>query len=629
MEKKKNKEKDLQGNYLLPEGVCLTKLREWYDTTEAAYAKPLKRMRILDGADKGKLWEVVKAKFPSYQILTDTNHMNYIKENILANVYTVTKTAELIPKSPDDVEFCVQFNSIFQILWDNLHAGTYQRKAGERAALLNLGITQVGWRKDVLDGTDGHWHKGKVVFKNIDPMKFRRDPYATGLDTSQFCYYFEDYSETYIKSNKSYKNRIDEIIKAKGSLDTAVVGDSIIKDTERKTKESSSTVKYHRLTFFWVMCESDNEDGYVIHEIHLLDNEYVLYVKDSIIPNMYPFSLLYCNEPGEELVGSSPAALQFANSLAYNMMGTIQSTAAYKSQRPPKYINQQSGINIRQFTKYGNDADATFVVNGDATNAVHYGQFPALPQDLQATKQQLGIDIKDNSGLDERYTGRDTGSVQGTGAMDEMVTRVSARDDIKVVLYEEYTKRLAELVVNNYVQFASEMDFLVKDPISQKEQTIKINFKNINDRVRFGYQLEIQNELPRNKARLAMVANMLLEKQAQYQPNPEIITVEEWLLMQDIPFKDLIFKRMGIQRNTHFTEQVAQILTQFSDLTEAGVNPDQAVSMVADTLQQQQIPDMLGNVAAGSPQAAQQGSNPQSFPQAAVDNMMGGAGLGL
>ena len=126
-----------------------------------------------------------------------------------------------------------------------------------------------------------------------------------------------------------------------------------------------------------------------------------------------------------------------------------------------------------------------------------------------------------------------------------------------------------------------------------------------------------------------MVANMLLEKQAQYQPNPEIITVEEWLLMQDIPFKDLIFKRMGIQRNTHFTEQVAQVLTQFSDLTEAGVNPDQAVSMVADTLQQQQIPDMLGNVAAGSPQAAQQGSNPQSFPQGAVDNMMGGVGLGL
>lgn len=624
-EKKKNRTKDIYGDYMLPESLHITCLKEWYDTTESAYSKPLRRMRILDGADKGKLWEVVKAKFPSYQILTDTNHMNYIKENILASVYTVTKTAELIPKSPDDIEFCVQFNSIFQILWDNLHAGTYQRKAGERAALLNLGVTQVGWRKDILDGTEGHWHKGKVVFKNIDPMKFRRDPYATNLETSNYCYYFEDYSETYIKSNKQYKDRIEEILKTKGSLDTSVVGDTVVKDTERKNKEANSTTKYHRLTFFWVMCPADNDDGYVIHEIHLLDNTYVLLVKEKIQPNMYPFSLLYCNEPGEELVGSSPAALQFANSLAYNMMSTIQSTAAYKSQRPPKYINQQSGINIRQFTKYGNDADATFVVNGDATNAVHYGQFPALPQDMQVTKTQLGIDIKENSGLDERYTGRDTGSVQGTGAMDDMLTKVSARDDIKVALFEEYTKRLAELVVNNYVQFGGEAEFLVKDPISQQEQSIKIDFGKIDDKVRFGYQLEIQNYLPRNKARLAMVANMLLEKQAQYQPNPEIITVEEWLLMQDIPFKDLIFKRMGIQRNTHFTEQVAQVLTQFSDLTEAGVNPDQAVGMIADTLQQQQIPTQLGNVAAGSPQAAQQGS----YPQAPVENMMGGAGLGL
>jgi len=624
-EKKKSRTKDIYGDYMLPDCLHITNLKEWYDTTESAYSKPLRRMRILDGADKGKLWEVVKAKFPSYQILTDTNHMNYIKENILASVYTVTKTAELIPKSPDDIDFCVQFNSIFQILWDNLQAGTYQRKAGERAALLNLGVTQVGWRKDILDGTPGHWHKGKVVFKNIDPMKFRRDPYATNLETSNYCYYYEDYSETYIKTNKQYKDRIEEILKTKGSLDTAVVGDTIIKDTERKNKEANSTTKYHRLTFFWVMCDADNDDGYVIHEIHLLDNTYVLFVKEKIQPNMYPFSLLYCNEPGEELVGSSPAALQFANSLAYNMMSTIQSTAAYKSQRPPKYINQQSGINIRQFTKYGNDADATFVVNGDATNAVHYGQFPALPQDMQVTKTQLGIDIKENSGLDERYTGRDTGSVQGTGAMDDMLTKVSARDDIKVALFEEYTKRLAELVVNNYVQFGSEVDFLIKDPISQQEQTIKIDFGKINDRVRFGYQLEIQNYLPRNKARLAMVANMLLEKQAQYQPNPEIITVEEWLLMQDIPFKDLIFKRMGIQRNTHFTEQVAQVLTQFSDLVDSGVDPNAAVSMVADTLQQQQVPTQLGNVAGGSPQAAQQGS----YPQTPVENMMGGAGLGL
>ena len=115
---------------------------------------------------------------------------------------------------------------------------------------------------------------------------------------------------------------------------------------------------------------------------------------------------------------------------------------------------------------------------------------------------------------------------------------------------------------------------------------------------------------------------MLLEKQAQYKPDPEIITVEEWLLMQDIPFKDMIFKRMGIQRNTRITEQVAQTLEMFATLVENGMEPDTAVEAVANQLQAEQQQTTLGNTATaqdigsligGSPQASQLGANGQDF----------------
>ena len=131
--------------------------------------------------------------------------------------------------------------------------------------------------------------------------------------------------------------------------------------------------------------------------------------------------------------------------------------------------------------------------------------------------------------------------------------------------------------------------------------------------------MDIQTYLPRNKTRLASIANMLLEKQAQYQPDPEIITVEEWLLMQDIPFKDMIFKRMGIQRNTTITEQVAKTLEMFATLVEGGYDPDLAVDKVAEQLQADQTQTPLGNTAGagdisqlvgGSPQAAQMGTQP-------------------
>jgi hypothetical protein len=151
---------------------------------------------------------------------------------------------------------------------------------------------------------------------------------------------------------------------------------------------------------------------------------------------------------------------------------------------------------------------------------------------------------------------------------------------------------------------------------------VELDFPKVDDDIRFRYSLDIQTYLPRNKARLASIANMLLEKQAQYQPDPEIITVEEWLLMQDIPFKDMIFKRMGIQRNTMITEQVAKTLEMYATLVDGGYEPDMAVEAVANQLQADQQPNTLGNVATpqdiaglvgGSPQAAQMGAAGQTM----------------
>ena len=97
----------------------------------------------------------------------------------------------------------------------------------------------------------------------------------------------------------------------------------------------------------------------------------------------------------------------------------------------------------------------------------------------------------------------------------------------------------------------------------------------------------------------------------------------------------MIFKRMGIQRNTRITEQVAQTLEMYADLVEGGMDPNLAVDQVAAALQGQQQQTTLGNTAdtgdiaglvnpdmgsqapidmvAGSPQAAQAGTNAQDF----------------
>lgn len=619
--------KDIYGSELLPEGVSLQAIKDRIEETDSKYTKVLQRMRILDGADRGKLWDVVEAKMPKYQLTPDSNWINYIKENLVASIYTTGRYANLVPKSEDDKQFVIEFNSALETVWENIRADYYQFLAGERAALLNIGITMVGWKKNTIGGTKNHWYQGDIMLKNIDPMKFRRDPYADVFDNAEYCYYYDDYSMSIIRSKELYAKRIQEIEKQIGKLkEKGLISDTVPAATDRE-KTNSAQTNYHKVTYYYTMyTTSDKKDkeGYKIAEIHLLDDEYVLYCNPDLKPKMFPFAILYCNEPAGDIVGASEPAKQFKSNFVYNLLNSIYATHAYKAQRPPRFVNQASGINLRQFAKYGNDADKTFIVNGDATKAVHYAQFPTLPPELLQVKQDLGRDIKDCSGVDEMYAGKNTGSIQTTGGMDTLTEITAQRDNQKILQFEMYTKRLTELVVNHLITFGDKRTYTVSDPITQQVKTIELNFPEVDDDIRFRYELDIEMYLPRNRARLSSIANMLLEKQAQYKPDPEIITVEEWLLMQDIPFKDMIFKRMGIQRNTRITEQVAQTLEMFATLVDGGVDPDVAVDQVANQLQAQQQATTLGNTAsaqdigdlvgAGTPQAAQQGANAQMMP---------------
>lgn len=619
--------KDIYGSELLPEGVSLQSIKDRIKETDTKYTKVLQRMRVLDGADRGKLWDVVEAKMPKYQLTPDSNWINYIKENLVASIYTTGRYANLIPKSEDDKKFVIEFNSALETVWENIRADYYQFLAGERAALLNIGITMVGWKKNTIGGTKNHWYQGDIMLKNIDPMKFRRDPYADVFDNAEYCYYYDDYSMSIIRSKELYAKRIQEIEKQIGKLkDQGVISDTVPAVTDRQ-KTNTAQTNYHKVTYYYTMytcSDKDDKEGYKIAEVHLLDDQYVLYCNKDLKPKMFPFAILYCNEPAGDIVGASEPAKQFKSNFVYNLLNSIYATHAYKAQRPPRFVNQSTGINLRQFAKYGNDADKTFIVNGDATKAVHYAQFPALPPELLQVKQDLGRDIKDCSGIDEMYAGKNTGSIQTTGGMDTLTEITAQRDNQKILQFEMYTKRLTELVVNHLIQFGDKRTYTVSDPITQQIKTVELNFPEVDDDIRFRYELDIEMYLPRNRARLSSVANMLLEKQAQYKPDPEIITVEEWLLMQDIPFKDMIFKRMGIQRNTRITEQVAQTLEMFATLVDGGVDPDVAVEQVANQLQAQQQATTLGNtataqdigdlVSAGTPQAAQQGANAQMMP---------------
>lgn len=596
MDKENKKEKDFS------EEKLLAKLKQNYEYCKRYYLKEHKRMRLLDATDKGELWKACHAKFPPYQLLPDTNFVSFVHYNILASIYTVSKSAQLVPTCEEDVEFCERLNVAIEHDWDKNSVGYYQFLAGERASLLNLGVTQVIWDES----------KKNLAYKNVDPIHYMRDPNAESLETAAYVMVYQSYDKNWFMAQPKYRKIFkEEVIDKMRHASTENVPDYYGKPAV------GDSGKEYNLFIHWVRDENGN-----INEFHTIDNELLLYCKKNIKPSMFPFAELYCNLPGSALVGSSEPAKIFANNLVYNLMDSLAYTSVYKNQRPPRFVSTQSGLNIAAFVKHGNEADRTFVVNGDASKAVHYHQFPEVSNVLPNLQNIMSLNIKSMSGVDDKYTGRDTGSIITTGGTEEMLNRVTLIDTPKIMNYEMYTKRLTELTVRTMAEFSPDRKYVVKDdnlstPQKVVYKTITIEADQMDPDAVFEYVVQISSELPKNKQRVQAWANNMMEKQMQYQSQGltvDVITPEEWIRCQDVPYKEQMLKRMGIQSNLNAYIETQNVIAEYAAMLDRGDLPEDALAMAADGLQAMRM---------GEQTPLQQQMDAQAAPPSSMGGGMG------
>ena len=597
--------------------VDLATLKRNYDIAYSNYGKIHRKMKLLDAADRSRLWQAISAKFPKWQIQPDSNWVSYIKSNLVASIYTVKKGASLLPTGDEDREIIEHLNIALDYIWDMSDVGYYQMQAGSNAALFNLGVTQVGWDPNVQGGTGKSFYKGDLVLKNINPLHYMRDPFAADLEHSAYAITFEKLHKTAILGDPRYYERFKEYLDRKiinQSLGGAM-GDPVVPlhDVNQENYKSDSDY-YKVITYF---NKYNDENGNIkIAEIHTLDNDLILWYKAEIKPNQFPFVELFCNLPEGDVVGTSECAKILSNNIAYNMVNSMLLTGVYKNYHPTKFISSGSGLNIATFSKLGNEPDRAFVVNGDATKAVHYLEQPQpSTAELNAVSILAG-DLQKTSGVDDRYTGRDTGSVLTTGGVEGMLDRVTVVDTPKIANYERYTKQLTQLILANFVEFSMKRTYFKKDVIKSKYDSFEVDYKALANDTVFHYAINISSELPKNKQRIASMANTLMEKQMQYAQNqkgPELITTEEWLQLQDIPFKEMMLKRMGIQRIQDATTKFTKGLFDYASLVADGTHPNEAVGMVGENIAATEtgkeepyaIPpvDTLMHAAQGNPEA--------------------------
>jgi len=590
----------------LPEGVTLQDLKSNWDEALREYGPAFKRMRIIDGTYRGRLWKVIKASLPKDQILADTNHVAYVASNLLASLYSVGRSADIHATNEEDMEIATHLTLVLDHIWGTKNVPYYQMLAGERAAVTNLGITQVGWEGDVLTGRDVTLQKGTPVFKNVDPMTFMRDPYADSMEEAAYAVKWDNFHKQTILRHDNYREAFKKYLETHDGGSSAVPKPQKATDQPNKAMADRYDVIKH-----YVFDEGD------MHIIHTIDNEYVLQVEESAKPAVLPFAELFCNLPSGDVIGSGEPSKIFTNSVAYNWLNSTILTAEHKRQNPVRFVNVQSQINLREFMKHGTETDRVFQVQGDATKAVHYheGQ-PISPVAIQ-TMNSLAMDIQQVTGITSKYTGADTGSLLTTGGMEQMLDQATMIDAPKIANYEEYTRRMTILLLSNLIEHGGKRNYLVKDAESGEHKMIEVKFNTLKDNSVgykiFDYPIAISPHLPKNKQRIAQMANVIMEKQMQYNQSGQqpitLITPQEWLMMQDLPMKEMMLKRMGIEQTKSYVDEVTKTIFQYADLLEGGMDEEQALMETANALQTN-APSEYG----ASMQEMPMGPDPSSMP---------------
>lgn len=526
--------------------------------------------RLIDAYDSGRFWETVKLKISKHQLLPETNYINYIKTNYCNSIYSGDYIGTVLPRSQEQQQPVYHLNRFIEYIFDKLNINYYKLLAGERAALLNFGAIQFGWDNDVVDGVYKK-HKGEIEAKFIDPINLYLDPAVIDYQKGRALIIEDEVSIKELEMEPRFREAIKDYLKQNNNRLPQPMDTGSYFGKRQPTSEDQIV---RLLTIFY------KEDG-KINQVWMLEDGYILDEKKDIRPRRFPVCVLYANPPIHDPYGASTAKLILSNVLTINILDSIEATYTYASINRTKLVNRESGINIEAFSKYGNDPNKLFLVNGRPADLVHYVDLPQLHPGLPALRQRLEYAIFLITGVDLRYTGRDTGSITTTGGIEALQARLMMTDNVRLKMLEKFIKDVTHIIVDLYKEYGGQREFPIRTKTGEILETIEIDFDAIRS-LDFDFTVDVGPYLPKNRARLAEAANIIMEIQAQYGINPPLITPEEWLMYQDFPQKSMILDRMQQNRYHDDTEELMADITSFSALTQQGVRPEAAVEILAE-----------------------------------------------
>ena len=564
--------------------------------------------RMIDAYDSGEFWDTIRHRLPKHQIIPDTNHVFYVKDNIVNSTYAAPYIADVLPLDPSDQEQSRKINKFIEFEFNRHYMGDKQLKIGTRAALLNCGFLQLGWNDDVQYKVGDQINKGEL---EVTP----RDPMATLLDPNYDNFY--EGRALFILTEDSYESVVAKYPEAKERLDEALKHDedknkNQIHVENLTSQEDVGKNYYNRdvdpmtrgmLPVYIAFKKVAKEDGGTrLDQVIYTSNNIILDSYKDIKPNYFPVVGLYQTPPEKDSYGIGVVQRILKNAMTLNVLDSISVTHAYASQRTPTVLDLRTGLDPARVAKEINNPDKVFPISeGDPKSALTKLPYPELPKNLEFIKNSIEQSIEKITGIDAKYTGRDTASVTTTGGMERLQSRVSMTDNTRINLIEKYAKDLTRMMIDFYSHFGGERAFATNPSYESSEQEVlNIDFNEFEsekeqDRHQFSFHIDASPLLPKSRARLAESANIIMQIQMQYQGEIELLTPEEWLFYQEFPQKDMILDRMKLDRLRDDHDEISSELASFGAMTEEGARPEEAVNQLAKERQTKREPSVMKN----------------------------------
>ena len=558
--------------------------------------------RMLDAYDSGEFWDTIRSRLPKHQIIPDTNHVFYVKDNIVNSTYAAPYIADVLPTDPGDQEESRVINKFLEYEYNRHNLGEKQLKIGTRAALLNCGFLQLGWNADTSFKVGDQTNKGEIEVTPRDPMSVLLDPnYDNFQDGRALFILSEDSYESIVSKYPDAREEIDEMVRRNKEDDIAVVNPVNQLDLGKGyfNKDVHPTAEGMLPVFIAFRKVPKENGGERIDQIIYTTNHIVLLAKKDIKPSYFPVVALYSTPPEKDGYGIGVVQRILKNAMTLNILDSISVTHVYASQRTPTVLDTRTGLNPARVANEINNPDRVFAISdGDVTRALQKLEYPPLPANLEYIKRSLEEAIEKITGIDQKYIGRDTASVTTTGGMERLQSRVSMTDNTRVNLIEKYAKDLTRMLMDFYIHFGGTRYFATNpEYMEEQKEALEIDFTKYKGKYdgkhQFTYHIEASPLLPKNRARLAESANLIMQVQMQYQGQVELLTPEEWLFYQDFPQKDMILDRMKLDRLKDDYEEISSEIASFGAMTEEGMRPEAAVDQLAQERKTKREPGVM------------------------------------